>query len=135
LDGNKLTYKLSTMIKLNEIRVGNTIMRESNGARCTVNAYMIRDLYEGTAKEYTPLLIDDAILEQYGFMYHSEKRYWELPGLLFSWPTWKHQDGYCVHPFGENNGGIVVKYLHELQNIFYDHTKRELSRKDLPINL
>jgi hypothetical protein len=119
------------MIKLNEIRVGNTIMRESNGARCTVNAYMIRDLYEGTAKEYVPLPIDEEILDLYGFVYHSEKRYWELQhfGLLFNWPIWKHQHGYCVQPFGENNGTIVVKYLHELQNIFFDHTKKELLLK------
>lgn len=130
------------MIDPKELRIGNWVMKE--------NTYLLpsNDNYYSYIKIERGLQIDDyahiclpislspEILEACGFVNTPTKNYphsYEKndSDLADDWTfrIWWWGEDICIEPFGRDHGHISIKYLHQLQNIFFALTGKELELK------
>lgn len=127
-------------IEAKELRVGNTIKRISNGNYCTVNWGIIKEfeLYETEAtKDYERVLLtEDIITEKIGLInngfggYEIKVMPWwnsNIPIRIFRIGMGGGDSGFII--WDDNLFLAAVHYLDELENIYYDLTKKTLELK------
>lgn len=113
------------MIPSNELRIGNWVLFE--GLYCTVSGIFDTD----TNEDKHPISLTPEILEQCGFV-KREDGYVFQPELqnieyrLVDFHGWIFSIGF----FNWNNEITTIKYLHQLQNLFF-----ALSDEELTVNL
>ena len=124
------------MIKSNELRIGNIVTKL--GIQLRVQAVDIYNLY---ISEFTdsndiilePILLSPAILVRCGFETIVIDRFvsYELcPTKFDRFTFYKHVFQYGVLGVGQYEwSGVTVKYLHELQNLYFALTGKELEYK------
>jgi len=124
------------MIQPNELRIGNNIF---NGVIVAVNEdhFIFNDGYSNwSSKRFNsevlaPIPITPEILERLGFVQNqTHKRYWHIEKFRYN-TTKMLLDIDTGHRNGEGIGWMCVKiqYLHQLQNLFYALTNKELTFK------
>jgi hypothetical protein len=116
------------MIQANELRLGNWV---SNGDfNYTVD---INSLLDAATLEYYPLepipLTSD-ILSKIGFIHGqgSFNEWWEIGSFIIFNNDFKNKS---EKTFEENFYDIDIKYLHQLQNLYYALTQTELIIKNI----
>lgn len=128
------------LLSANELRIGNKIKRKSNGNICTVNWGIIKDfeLYDTcSVRDYIPIALSPKILKQYGFKYgftgtgEDKVQYWDkrtvehkhsFGTFYFSIVKWyKGEFTFSHHTIRSD-----CKYLHQLQNLWFSLTGKEL---------
>ena len=98
---------------ITELRVGNIITSKS-----------AKSLFEVTVSDfehinhYLPVEITDELLFAFGFYNTFCKDIFEIKGFLLS----KEDDGSFTTPLG-----IELKYVHKLQNLYFELTNKELT--------
>ncbi len=124
------------MIKANELRVGNVVVREYNNRGLEYdNNYVITEQVMGlifgedtsiALNDLFPIPLTPEVLEKCGFV--KENNGWRIK--LFG--LFDHNYGRGELKLRLNAAEIIcpeVKYLHQLQNLYYTHTYEELEYK------
>ena len=121
------------MIQVNELRIGNWVNLNKNG---TSEYYQIDsgyDLYkldESDCIDITPINLDESILLKCGYHKFNDANLWSDYGIPIDGFV-KYQLMYLkresVYSFPNPNGAVRLKYLHELQNLYFALTKTELT--------
>lgn len=137
------------MIDPRELRIGNHLRRKSNGNYCIVTARMIVEIEDGLAGDYEPVLLTEDILLSCGFesvegdgeKYNPDDEYknsfeYRLDvGIFYRDLICKPALGWYV--FIQDSDMIGEKslkskniyFLHELQNLYFAITGKELEVK------
>lgn len=118
------------MIAANELRIGNLVKLET-GKIVPINISGISAINAGYLRVYqTPLTPE--ILEKCGFNYKelNHNKIWikSLNVFGFSINLYVHDEKIFFSPF-ELNWEIEIKYLHQLQNLYFALTGTELEFK------
>lgn len=120
------------MIKENELRVGNWVIGSDAYFAAEIKPYQVKgfDLYGGRYDYFEPIPLTPDILKKCGFM--RDRNGWNLPSTQFSltdkfYPCWLDrmlwpQD---INDFREQR----LNYLHQLQNLYFALTAKELEIK------
>lgn len=128
------------MIQPNELRIGNLVMTEDKelGYVHEIKQEFNDDPYDITLKdenglfldfmieELKPIPITEDILLRLGF--DKYKSSWRMNKTVYA-------KDFCEVYFGEKDiyvgfsPEVEIKYVHELQNFFFAHTKKELTTK------
>jgi len=113
------------MIDAKDLRIGNWFL--FGELRHQATHWDIRNLalaeFKGNPLEtYKPIPLTPEILEKCGFEKWGKDGY-DKNGIYIS----KYFNYPIYNPFGEYINSIEVKYLHELQNLYYALTKQELN--------
>lgn len=115
------------MTNKNELRIGNYVSYSYKGNLCIMEIIEIGEIYckckYGKIKflacsydELIPVPIDETWLTNFGYSLITENNYAVLGHLI-----WKLEDRfYC------NKNGIHIKYIHQLQNLYFALTGKEL---------
>lgn len=113
------------MIPANELRIGNWVKLIGTDRVYTITFPLHNDLAEQwhTALDYIqPIPLTPEILEKCGFeLYDDENNRWSLPSV--------GQYHFDEGAFYFSTTSRDIKYLHELQNLIYALTKKELQVK------
>ncbi len=118
-----------------ELRIGNWILLETQVTLPSWHRVMPKDIYdisEGliTLQSLSPIPLTPEILEKAGFVRPSEIRdaSWDayiLNGLMAL--VIKRYDGWMVMNYdGSFFSSVILKYLHQLQNLYFALTGTEL---------
>lgn len=125
------------MIQENELRIGNLITRKSfPDTFCTVNWGIIKDIALSHPNDYISIPLTPEILEKCGFeMYNScyiKKYSYQGELILFSTDTpvaiANNFEPNCFY-YAFNHIQHIIKYTHQLQNLYYLLTNTELEIK------
>lgn len=122
------------MIKASELRIGNAIWDETRNQIKWVTHRVISDLAShANPLPYSPVALTPELMAKCGFDWNPEEQVYFIQvgntvyleyDVDFNCSvvpeTWRGQP---LHLWGDN------KYLHKLQNIYYDHTGEELTIK------
>ena len=124
---------------LNELRVGSVVTHPIFGTPTKVRAMAFNGLYIGTPKggpihidDFRPVEITDKVLELMKFV-----RMTETASGIGEFDWWETEDMSLTHIhkglYGvEGLSGIKpVRYVHELQNVYFVVTGKELYTKEL----
>jgi hypothetical protein len=109
-------------MKINELRVGNLLYNES--VIVTIDARTIFDIWDNKGlSKYKPIPITDTWLLKFGFKFSK--------GLMTYYKNNHDVSLYAsgiieFSPFGHAYNVINIKYIHELQNIYFALTGDEL---------
>jgi hypothetical protein len=114
-------------MKANELRIGNYV-NEYGRIICIESGHDIDLMFE----EFQPIPLTPEILEQCGFVNKPSGIYKysyeiEIDGFDSTFRTWWYGEDICLEPMGYDTGYISIKYLHQLQNLFYALTGEELT--------
>lgn len=108
------------MVNANELRIGNLI--EKGGEWFAADFIAIQ-----MAHNYNPIPLTPEILEKYGFEKSNEFRTYRLNefDIEYVFGEWH----WVVDDRGDNEGTKprTIKYLHQLQNLYFLLTGKELS--------
>jgi hypothetical protein len=118
-------------MKATEVRIGN-LLNHNNGfvvGPFTVNSIHISDLERDNAyaKEYEPIPLTEEWLISFGFI--DDKITFELKGFMLGW---YRNDEFYYLPTNQINvrNKIQIKYVHQLQNLYFALTGEELGLQD-----
>lgn len=117
------------MIKINDIRIGNTLL-EGIVAEILPEALYLRHPDDDQEARFSPALVHpipltkDHLLEQYGFAHHPEfgGGYFHIPGLCLK----AHGKGWRIYSTAEPSCRPIY-YRHELENLYYSLYDREIT--------
>lgn len=122
------------MIKANDLRIGNIVHADNseiwtpeyNGSLVTVSIDEFQDIYFNE-NLYSPIYITDDLLKKMGFIWNESIKHWII--------TWG-KNGVHFIKFDEHYNKFafqlgkhhyrVLDYVHQLQNLFYSLTGKEL---------
>ena len=109
------------MIQANELRIGNWYLGASRGNPLQATARFIQQLDEGLLN-CSPIPLTPEILEKWGFISNPYQDRFELGQVYIQ---------YCGvrNMFWLENYSPELKYLHQLQNLYYALTGEELTFK------
>jgi hypothetical protein len=110
------------MIKANELRIGNWF--DFNGRPMQVRPITINDIFYG--KIYEPLPLTEEWLIKFGFE-KTPLHYFKKDGIILS-----VEDFYYECFLGSNS--VIIKYVHQLQNLYFALTGEELEVKETTNN-
>lgn len=126
------------MIKTNELRIGNTvILSHEDDKEEYYNIKFINDS-EYFPMFIKPVIINKEILIQFGFEYNND-----TDSYILSWKEYysniyrniefklEDDNHYCSFWIGNNADKLLlnIDYLHQLQNLYFVITGRELKRE------
>jgi hypothetical protein len=122
-------------MKANELRIGNFLLKNNMVIECDSYSISSIENYENRAKEYEPILLTEGWLEKFGFYDDIEyDDYLEMKIKNDDWDrilTVKKFDNHFM--VGNRFGEWVVlgqcKYIHQLQNLYFALTGKELTIK------
>lgn len=132
------------MIHINELRLGNWVMDEfGEWMRVHQLGHIVNPTYicakskERTAyNEFYPIALTAEVLSQFGFVkHHTTNQYWIFYKLMNGWHVGlANQD----EPSAGVKKGFVyysddyheIKYLHQLQNLYFALVGKELEFRD-----
>ncbi len=109
-------------MEIKELRLGNTLLRNTQ-------MWNIDDVYDmGVAirhpEIYKPILLTEDWLKRAGFIGET-KDFYVKDSIVLKWgQTHSTEDGWLFH-YGKSFASHM-KYVHQLQNLFYDLTHKEL---------
>jgi hypothetical protein len=109
------------MIDARELRIGNIVNRFGYATFVTeINEYYINDCLF-TIKEYHPVYITEEWLIKFGF----KKQ--EILKKVYEKDVYA-KTGFLIHAIDDffNLRGVSIKYVHQLQNLYYALTGQEL---------
>ena len=115
------------MIQAQELRIGNYYKGASRGNIEIVTWQTLRDLKEGKLN-ILPIPLTEEILLKFGFeKQHNEDDfdYWFKKDFCDD-ILWEHSEGFCHNL----NYGGDIKYVHQLQNLYFALTGEELIFKN-----
>jgi hypothetical protein len=110
-----------------ELRIGNCILK--NGSNYIVDTLFFVDVYDGTAMGFDlqPIPLTEEWLLKFGF-----KRRYNAPAMLINYG--ELQSVFTINivknEFYFTYGDLQVKYLHQLQNLYFALTNEELTIKE-----
>ena len=117
------------MIEAKELRIGNWVFTEAYKNK----VYSLKDgIVNGVCQSYVdPIPITEKRLEEFGFSYMGATYMAIDEFVLNDFTILREQDEFMFSY--ENASGdnidIVLKYIHQLQNLFFALTGEELERK------
>lgn len=108
-----------------DLRIGNLIRYIDKIVVCDVNIIYAISKYISPIKLYTPIEITEEWLKKLGFLRDDEINYiWYLPDISIAYNV----NDNCIEIVDSWEFGKRI-YVHELQNIYYALTGRELELK------
>lgn len=131
------------MIQASELRIGNWVKGIALGQYHQIDLFFFHEWYDHEYNDddtmgdwYEPVRLTPSILEKCGFKEFYNGTFWIITGELlinndskFWWSNvWEANDNFgyeTIMPYQE------VKYLHQLQNIYYSLTNKELKTKTI----
>lgn len=116
------------MLKANELRIGNAVLNPSNNQICFISSMDISDI-ENRYKERNPIPLTPEVLEKFGFNQWSEGNWKTRHELNIN--GWSEKFNY-YQPYSILStfcGSVLIKYLHQLQNLYFALTGTELEYK------
>jgi hypothetical protein len=119
-----LKLKIKKIMKANEVRIGNFIFKDAK--KYTVNLFTISDILI-FPNYFRPIKINEKWLLALGFKLYSESDYrikFELKEFEFFFPKIKdyHREGLYFRDVEITK----IKYVHQLQNLYFVLTGEEL---------
>lgn len=106
------------MIAAHELRIGNIVLNQFTGEPCKITVMDISDIENGY-KTREGFILSTEILEKCGFeLYDEENKRWLFNSFYY------YND--CVW---FDTSQIEIKYLHQLQNLYYCLVGEELQVK------
>lgn len=138
-----LLSKEIAMIKANELRIGNYINRKLYFGKCGQPELIKTKINSGSfidfCEEFEAIPLTPEILESCGFeLYDGNTKHWIHPtNMLFDlFNITALEDGFRIIAGRLKDKVIVgssiqIKYLHQLQNLFFAITGEELEIKEL----
>jgi hypothetical protein len=119
------------MIQANELRIDNLVMWD--GDICKTNLLLISVLYEdGLHPNTTPIPLTEEWLVKFGFVGKEDYNSREYPFAHFIFTKITKSNLCEKFKIGCNQNGfhfysmVYVKYVHQLQNLFFSITEQEL---------
>jgi hypothetical protein len=111
-------------MNVNELRVGNWVLCATHGiVDVQVDADILKLIQDG-ARYFHPIPLNIEILDKCGFFYQDNNSYQLDTNLGFS--IWgRVESGFNVY-VDSDEIGRSIKYLHQLQNVYFDLTGEEL---------
>lgn len=142
-------YEHTAMIKPEELRLGNILRRKSNGNICIVTARMLVEIEDNIRNDYDPISLTEELLLKCGFKSSDyEEKYnaddecanlfeYRLDiGIFYRDLICKPSQGwYCFIADSDmvkdsaSVGTQKIYYLHQLQNLYFALTGKELEVK------
>lgn len=119
------------MIKANELRVGNWVIDPVDGRMKTTNIYQIgKHQIDDTNTNYLPIPLTPEILEKAGFVKYQYGGNNQFEGYKVRWS----KDSIYGFLTSDNIFALLgferrhqnIKYLHQLQNLYFALTGEEL---------
>lgn len=111
------------MIKASELRVGNWLKRESQPEGFLVDAQTISRIYHNGVRDEEPIPLTPEWLERLGFDNNKDHEGYYMSG------------GWICKNYSEGDGGVhciaEVRYVHQLQNLYFALTGQELELKEV----
>ena len=120
-------------MKASELRIGNSIMQDDDFVFVT---WWRLELMENNKIEYKPIPVTEEHLFKFGFdkIENDIPTYFKCFGNLieddyeFSFNIYvDSEQSYFITIFGRK---IIIKYIHQLQNLYFALTEEELTIKD-----
>lgn len=114
-------------MKANELRTGNYVMYSS---LIQVNDYKIDECEEHPTR-FGPIQLTEEWLLKFGFTekYKSIHNSWTKNGSkIFQLSDYEDEEGELMNEF-YYEGNVHVKYVHQLQNLYFALTEKELTFK------
>jgi hypothetical protein len=120
-------------MKASELRIGNSIMQDDDFVFVT---WWRLELMEKNKLEYKPIPLSEGWLIKFGFdkLENDIPTYFKCFGNLieddyeFSFNIYVDSElSYFITVFGRK---IIIKYIHQLQNLYHALTEEELTIKD-----
>lgn len=120
-------------METSELRIGAYVMYEPNGEICRVSELAGNKFIRASVVNYpntsigrylAPIVLTEEWLLKFGFKLKSGKygNYWVLNGFELS-------ESFSVHYNADNTRFITLKYVHQLQNLYFFLTGEELTLK------
>lgn len=109
-----------------ELRIGNLVMNNFKRENDIVEIDTI-DFVEDWFKLFKPIPLTEEWLLKFGLPYFSETEYYSI---RFSIKGFDFQSYDSINAFAYNFGfddEIIIKYVHQLQNLYFVLTKKELT--------
>lgn len=108
------------MIQANELRVGNWI---SNGDPIRFEFFMAGGNLDGDYIDYDPIPLTPEILEKCGFRLNAWGYLMQDPAVEFGISIDSLQP---INYYGSRLAATEIKHLHQLQNLYFALTNKEL---------
>lgn len=114
-------------MEANELRIGNLIRRKSNYEvlRATTGILSNWDILNTKHPGYEGIPLTEEWLEKFGFKYAKGWNMWQ--GEI---EVYKHKDG-SFSWYNEGDVSVPLVYVHQLQNLVFALTGKELEIKDI----
>lgn len=111
-----------------ELRIGNWVQYDEIPYQATMSTYRILQDDRGIIEKPQPIRLTEEWLLRFGFEYHESNKSWQLyTDLGFS--IWG-RTGKGFEVYVESNPcGEQFNHVHQLQNIIYSLTQKELTIK------
>lgn len=111
-----------------ELRLGNFVKFPAIQKEIVVNIRVIQDLSYGTTR-YEPIELNEQWLEKFEFIFSRIQQRHLLKVDFELWICYSDEEGYTL----QNVNQIVarfkaMKYVHELQNLYFVLTNKELNQ-------
>jgi hypothetical protein len=114
-------------LKANELRIGNLILRngflpqDKNNFNQIVTSHNDITACVISPSSFRPILLTEEWLEKFGFKKERGESY----------KLGKYQLYYLLYYEGYKVGELTIKYVHQLQNIYFASSGEELTIKEL----
>jgi hypothetical protein len=113
------------MITPNELRIGNFLQWKSDIPNNYFNVKSVEDEYDWY-EEYKGVPITKEWLLNFGFKFSTKQRsYSVIYDFIDSYKTFKVE--ICGNGVYLSNGTTYIKYIHQLQNLYFAITQKELT--------
>ena len=123
-------------MKANELRIGNWIVDEkAPNTPEQVDLRLLKVVQEvdgkyGDYERMQPIPLNEEWMGKLGFSHTDENDDWQHGTTL----SWNKQGQVCLHEVAQERWALVaidVKYVHQLQNLYFALTGEELEVKEL----
>ena len=103
-----------------EVRIGNLVTL--NGKEYEVS---IQSLYEGANEYFKPINLNKKWFNKFGYYNENRPNHFSKDEMTID----EHTFWDCNGMFIEDKNGVRIKYVHQLQNLFFALKQRELTIK------
>lgn len=129
------------MLDAKDLRIGNYLnknLKSGNGRTLTdkIGCQDIVRIYQNTGSiNYEPIELTEEWLLRFGFERH-ELDNWFYLKIINDWTRLNININGSVCELSISNHGAVINvaYVHQLQNLYYALTQKELTLKEIPAN-
>lgn len=128
-------YEHTAMIKPEELRLGNILRRKSNGNICIVTSRMLVEIEDNIRNDYEAVPLTEELLLKYGFLKKSYNHYcgdYNIFIIENEICLLQNENSFSWFIEDEINGcnvGVDLMYLHQLMNLYFALTGKELEVK------